>query len=171
MFCGIVDTVGRIKKLVQEDYLWTPGFKHLKMRLVRSGSLVPDETPLCDILARTTADWTVDFILESSDPGRLPIRVRRGDIEEDEDLPEEELLENYPIYDSEKGILTVKIDKDLRGDSKILSVEIVTEKVVKPFLGGFRIMPEDIEFHHASIQTEKVRKRTWSQQLEGKTSK
>ena len=25
MHCGIVDTVGRIKKIVQEEYLWTPG--------------------------------------------------------------------------------------------------------------------------------------------------
>ena len=70
MHCGIVDTVGCIKKVVQEEYLWTPGSKHLKMRLVRSGSLVPDDTPLCDILARTTATWNVDFIMESSDPIR-----------------------------------------------------------------------------------------------------
>ena len=77
MFCGIVDTVGRVKKVCQEAYLWAPNFKHLKMRLVRSGSFVTDDTPLCDILARTTAAWNVDFILESSDPIRLPIRIKR----------------------------------------------------------------------------------------------
>ena len=97
MHCGIVDTVGRIKKIVQEEYLWTPGSKHLKMRLVRSGSLVTDDTPLCDILARTTATWNVDFIMESSDPSRLPIRIRRGGehgdeeefmYEDNQDMPE-----------------------------------------------------------------------------------
>ncbi len=36
---------------------------------------MPDETPLCDILARTTAAWTVDFVLESADSSRLPIQL------------------------------------------------------------------------------------------------
>ncbi len=162
MYCGIVDTVGRIKKTVQEDYLWTPSFKHLRMRLVRSGSLVSDETPLCDILARTTAAWNVDFIMESSDPARLPIRIRRaGDNEEDEYSNEEEDVVNYPLYDQEKAILTVKVDS-----GKLIAVQIITEDFKKPFLGGFRVMPDDLEYHHACIQTEKVRKRTWSQQLE-----
>ena len=73
MHCGIVDTVGLIKKAIQDEYLRSPVNKHLRMRLVRTGSIVPDETPLCDILARTTAAWNVDFLLESSDPSRLPI--------------------------------------------------------------------------------------------------
>ena len=85
MHCGIVDTVGRIKKTIQDQYLWTPGAKHLRMRLVRSGSLVPDDTPLCDILARTTSAWNVDFILESADSSRLPIRIKREDMEGGQD--------------------------------------------------------------------------------------
>ena len=28
------------------------------------------------ITARTTAAWNVDFVLESSDPGRLPITIK-----------------------------------------------------------------------------------------------
>ena len=50
MHCGVVDTVGLIKKAIQEEYLRTPIAKHLRMRMVRTGSIVPDETPLCDIL-------------------------------------------------------------------------------------------------------------------------
>lgn len=167
MHCGIVDTVGRIKKTVQELYLWTPSFKHLRMRLVRSGSFMPDETPLCDILARTTASWNVDFIMESSDPSRLPIRVRRGD-NEDEDYQEEsqEATEQFPSFDAETNILTVKVDFD-NLETKMVYVEIVRETFSKPFLGGFRVMPDEIEYHHASMQTERVRKRTWSQQFEG----
>ena len=50
MHCGVVDTVGLIKKSIQEEYLRTPIAKHLRMRMVRTQSIVPDETPLCDIL-------------------------------------------------------------------------------------------------------------------------
>ena len=115
MFCGIVDTVGRIKKVCQDSYLWAPGFKHLKMRLVRSGSFVTDDTPLCDILARTTAAWNVDFIMESSDPIRLPIKIKRfgeNGIEEDLDYEDsQDEAEEYPIYDPDKGTLIVKVEK------------------------------------------------------------
>ena len=84
------------------------------MRLVRSGSLVTDDTPLCDILARTTATWNVDFIMESSDPTRLPIRIRRGENGDEEEFiyeDSQDIPEKYPIYDPEKGTLTVKISK------------------------------------------------------------
>ena len=53
------------------------------------------------------------------------------------------------------------------GEIKVLTVEIVTHLRTKPFLGGYRSMPQDIEYHHAEVQTEKYRKRTWSQQMEG----
>ena len=89
------------------------------MRLVRSGSLVTDDTPLCDILARTTATWNVDFIMESSDPTRLPIRIRRGENGDEEEFiyeDSQDIPEKYPIYDPEKGTLTVKISK---GEVKI----------------------------------------------------
>ena len=49
-----------------------------------------------------------------------------------------------------------------KGETVILIVEIISEKRTKPFLGGFRVMPDDIEYHHAGMQTEKVRKRSWS---------
>ena len=55
-----------------------------------------------------------------------------------------------------------------KGETIILIVEITSEKRPKPFLGGFRVMPDDIEYHHAGMQTEKVRKRSWSKQFEGK---
>jgi hypothetical protein len=55
-----------------------------------------------------------------------------------------------------------------KGETIILIVEIISEKRTKPFLGGFRVMPDDIEYHHAGMQTEKVRKRSWSKQFEGK---
>lgn len=119
MHCGVVDTVGRIKKIIYEEYLRTPQVKHLRLRLARSGSLIPDETPLCDILARTTAAWNVDFILESSDPARLPIQIQKStgftsaDFEdgliEDDSLDTQD--EKYPIYQPETGILTVKFSE------------------------------------------------------------
>ena len=46
-------------------------------------------------------------------------------------------------------------------------MEIVSDKQKKPFLGGFRVMPDDLEYHHAGMQTERVRKRSWSKQFEG----
>ena len=35
-----------------------------------------------------------------------------------------------------------------------------------PFLGGFKIMPYDIEYHHAQTQTQLLT-RTWSQKFNG----
>ena len=43
------------------------------------------------------------------------------------------------------------------GGSELLAVHIETDSFEKPFLGGFRILPEDIEYHHACVQTDKVR--------------
>ena len=37
-------------------------------------------------------------------------------------------------------------------------MEIVSDKQTKPFLGGFRVMPDDLEYHHACVQTEKIRR-------------
>ena len=62
MHCGIVDTVGLVKKSIQEEYLRSPIAKHLKMKLVRTGSLIPDETPLCDILGKY---WLYAMIFDS----------------------------------------------------------------------------------------------------------
>lgn len=119
MHCGVVDTVGRIKKIIYDEYLKCPQVKHLRLRLVRSGSLVPDETPLCDILARTTAAWNVDFILESSDPARLPIQIQKSTglttADFDDGLFEDDVIdqqdEKYPIFQPETGILTVKFSE------------------------------------------------------------
>ena len=71
MHCGIVDTVGRIKKIVQEEYLWTPSSKHLKMRLVRSGSLLPDDTPLCDILGKQSVNSSQIYIDTKIDSNQI----------------------------------------------------------------------------------------------------
>jgi hypothetical protein len=84
---------------------------------MRSGSLLPDDTPLCDILARTTAAWNVDFILESADPSRLPIQLRTPKLgrqaggHHDEAEAEEEFQpeDGNPDLDSESGILTVRV--------------------------------------------------------------
>ena len=161
MYCGIVDTVGRIKKSVQEEFILTPAFKHLRMRLVRSGSIIPDETPLCDILARTTAAWNVDFVMESSDPSRLPIRIIRSDDSEFDDYSgyeDDNDSESYPKFDPEKSILTVQILDKAGNQEKLVTVQIVQSGYKKPFLGGYKILPQDIEYHHAAMQTEKIRK-------------
>jgi hypothetical protein len=66
-------------------------------------------------LARTTATWNVDFIMESSDPARLPIKIRRAGEQgaEDDYMNEDspDVPEKYPIYDAEKGTITVKVTK------------------------------------------------------------
>ena len=159
MYCGIVDTVGRIKKCVQEEYILTPAFKHLRMRLARSGSVIADEVPLCDILARTTAAWTVDFVMESSDPSRLPIRIIRPDDSEYDDYSGEDQpdSEAYPKFDPETSILTVQILEKGQPE-KLIRVQIIESKYKKPFLGGYKILPQDIEYHHAAMQTDKIRK-------------
>ena len=46
-------------------------------------------------------------------------------------------------------------------------MEIVSDKRPMPFLGGYKVMPEDLVYHHAEMQTEKIRKRSWSKQFEG----
>jgi hypothetical protein len=53
------------------------------------------------------------------------------------------------------------------GKISIVKVQIVNETERKPFLGGLRFLPSEQEFHHAITQTAPIRKRTWSQQLEG----
>ena len=61
----------------------------------------------------------------------------------------------------------IEISVSDNGEISILTVEIVSDKQTKPFLGGFRVMPDDLEYHHAGMQTERVRKRSWSKQFEG----
>ena len=69
-------------------------------------------------LARTTASWNVDFIMESSDPARLPIKIKRAGEQgaEDDYMNEDspDVPEKYPIYDAEKGTITVKVTKGIQ---------------------------------------------------------
>ncbi len=79
---------------------------------MRTGSLIPDETPLCDILARTTAAWTLDFVLESADHSRLPIQIADLEAGGDQITTTEEDTKSATI-DSEElppGVISVKIN-------------------------------------------------------------
>ena len=71
----------------------------------------------------------------------------------------------YPIWDSETNILTVQAINE-KGEIKIVTVQIIQDLDKTPFLGGFKIMPYDIEYHHAQTQTQLLT-RTWSQKFNG----
>ena len=53
--------------------------------------------------------------MESSDPARLPIKIKRAGEQgaEDDYMNEDspDVPEKYPIYDAEKGTITVKVTK------------------------------------------------------------
>ncbi len=149
---------------------------------MRTGSLIPDETPLCDILARTTAAWTLDFVLESADHSRLPIQIADLETGGDQVTTTEEDTKSATI-DSEElppGVISVKINDGktsvckhfktfhiiFRADQgnlvKLVKVEIVDQSTRKPFLGGYRQMPSEKEFHHANSQTISERRRKFA---------
>ena len=83
--------------------------------------------------------------------------------EDHHDISEDEL--EYPIYNPETKILTVQTF-NRANEMKILKIQLVHDPTPKPWLGGFKIMPHDIEYHHAQTQTILLT-RTWSQKFQG----
>ena len=69
------------------------------------------------------------------------------------------------MYDPETKILTVQTF-NRANEMKILKIQLVHDPTPKPWLGGFKIMPHDIEYHHAQTQTILLT-RTWSQKFQG----
>ena len=84
-------------------------------------------------------------------------------IDEPGDITEEELI--YPSYDPESKILSIQITNE-KGESKVVTIKMIHDTSEKPFLGGHKIMPQDIEYHHAQTQTLFLT-RTWSEKFKG----
>ena len=84
-------------------------------------------------------------------------------IDEPGDIAEEEII--YPSYDPESKILSIQITNE-KGESKVVTIKMIHDTSEKPFLGGHKIMPQDIEYHHAQTQTLFLT-RTWSEKFKG----
>ena len=84
-------------------------------------------------------------------------------IDEPGDITEEELI--YPSYDPESKILSVQVANE-KGESKVVTIKMIHDTAEKPFLGGFKIMPQDVEYHHAQTQTLFLT-RSWSEKFKG----
>ena len=72
--------------------------------------------------------------MESSDPARLPIKIKRAGEQgaEDDYMNEDspDVPEKYPIYDAEKGTITVKVTKGIQLLIKIYVMYIWTQFLV-----------------------------------------